>query len=284
MRIPIFMYQNLTQELHQKIMEWPDEEPFNNSCLHKTFFGPSGRWIIENVLSTLNLTRYDEIAIITTSDETYVSICVSIPAFNHARISRVVTGNTKVVILIHEFGYVIPDLIERIRNWKEKGIIIIEDCAHLIGLKINGYTIGSFGDYAVFSLPKIIPASSGGMLKTAKNISLPSLNQDEMDRTNSGKESAKTYLSKIQYFNNARIEKSEYIKKYFEGTYPIFEPSKICIPFFIGILTELKDKIQKGIDWVEWGATLRKDLVYIPVNPLVDLNVYKETLKVIKQS
>src|ERR1700733_3274195 len=63
--------------------------PFDSS--RHEYWGPAGRWLLGSWLGRLGLDRSDVITILTTSQEQYVSICVSVTAFNHAAVARVVT-------------------------------------------------------------------------------------------------------------------------------------------------------------------------------------------------
>jgi len=73
-----------------------------------------------------------------------------------------------VFLLTHIGGWVNPD-IERIADLcKEKGISLIEDCAHSLGSTLNGKHTGLFGDVGVYSLyaTKAIPVGEGGIIVT----------------------------------------------------------------------------------------------------------------------
>src|SRR5262249_26289220 len=151
----------LTRQLAEEIYSSPVGDPFGGAPA-LSYLGPRARWLYNAVLASLDLKRTDEIAILTTTQDVYVSICVSVPAFNYCRIARTVTEATKVVVIIHEFGYAFPDLAARVSEWRARGITIIEDCAHVVGLALDGGFVGSFGDYALFSLSKILPTPVGG--------------------------------------------------------------------------------------------------------------------------
>lgn len=72
-----------------------------------------------------------------------------------------------IVIATHQYGY--PCDIKNIcAICKQKGAIVIEDCAGAFGTKIEGQMVGTFGDYAIFSFnaSKLInsPASGGFLI------------------------------------------------------------------------------------------------------------------------
>ena len=77
------------------------------------------------------------------------------------------------LFIIHYFGFIQPE-IQNIANFcKQNNIILIEDCAHSMGSVLNGHPIGSFGDYALFSIHKIIPTPHGGILQINNNTLFP---------------------------------------------------------------------------------------------------------------
>ncbi|MET1412996.1 aminotransferase class V-fold PLP-dependent enzyme [Roseibium sp. HPY-6] len=76
-----------------------------------------------------------------------------------------VTERTKAVVPVHLFGHACD--MDRIGSIaKERGILVIEDCAEALGAHWNGRPVGSFGDAAAFSFfaNKIITTGEGGMV------------------------------------------------------------------------------------------------------------------------
>lgn len=71
--------------------------------------------------------------------------------------------NPSVLLIIHYLGF--PQPLEEIYSvCKQKGIILIEDCAHAMLSKSSARPLGSIGDIAVFSLRKFLPIPEGGAL------------------------------------------------------------------------------------------------------------------------
>jgi perosamine synthetase len=73
-----------------------------------------------------------------------------------------------VFLLTHIGGWVNPDIESIAELCREKGITLIEDCAHSLGSTLNGKHTGLFGDAGVYSLyaTKAIPAGEGGIVVT----------------------------------------------------------------------------------------------------------------------
>lgn len=83
-------------------------------------------------------------------------------------VSNLKTPEECVFLLTHIGGLVNPDIEEIARLCQEKGVALIEDCAHSLGSLLNGKHTGLFGDAGVYSLyaTKTIPVGEGGILIT----------------------------------------------------------------------------------------------------------------------
>ena len=85
-----------------------------------------------------------------------------------ATIAPLITPRTKAISVVHLGGWPadMPAILELARA---HGIALIEDCAQAHGARINGQSVGSFGDVAVWSFcqDKILTsAGEGGMVST----------------------------------------------------------------------------------------------------------------------
>jgi dTDP-4-amino-4,6-dideoxygalactose transaminase len=82
-------------------------------------------------------------------------------------IKTTITQKTRIIVAQHSFG--IPCDIEPIAKLaKEKNIFLLEDCALTLGSKVNGVSVGNFGDAALFSTDhsKPINTLTGGLIYT----------------------------------------------------------------------------------------------------------------------
>lgn len=77
-------------------------------------------------------------------------------------IKRKITSQTKSILVCHTYG--LPIDIQKIKKITYNHLLIIEDCAHTFGLKLNEKYLGNSGDVSFFSLYKQFPTSRGGML------------------------------------------------------------------------------------------------------------------------
>ncbi|TBR24171.1 DegT/DnrJ/EryC1/StrS family aminotransferase [bacterium] len=85
-----------------------------------------------------------------------------------AELRRRLTPRTAAVLLVHLGGAVSPDLDEIAALCRERGVVLVEDCAHAHGAAFKGRRAGSLGLAGCFSFypTKIMTTGSGGMLTT----------------------------------------------------------------------------------------------------------------------
>lgn len=126
----------------------------------------SGRSALKLALLASGMTQNDSVMIITTTGGSYVSSCVTNTIKEVCQWSHELENNTKVALLIHEFGFpcALPTELQ------ERGLTIIEDCAYAVGTRIEGGKVGFVGDFALYSLPKYYPIPFGGVLSSRNPI------------------------------------------------------------------------------------------------------------------
>lgn len=77
---------------------------------------------------------------------------------------RRLTKNTRAIEVVHLFG--LPCDMEAICDFaKEKGLLVLEDCAHAHNASIHGRYVGNWGQIGAFSCQgsKVLPAIEGGI-------------------------------------------------------------------------------------------------------------------------
>lgn len=96
---------------------------------------------------------------------------VSLENFNidHNSVLDLITEKTKAIVVVHFAGFPL-DLKDLSTVCRERGIILIEDCAHAPGASVREKYVGTFGDFSFFSFfsNKNIAIGEGGMV-FAKN-------------------------------------------------------------------------------------------------------------------
>ena len=91
-------------------------------------------------------------------------------AITAATIAPLITPRTKAIAVVHLGGWP-ADMPEICDLARAHGIPVIEDCAQAHGARINGQSVGSFGDVAAWSFcqDKIMTtAGEGGMVSTSR--------------------------------------------------------------------------------------------------------------------
>ncbi len=82
-------------------------------------------------------------------------------------VERRITPNTKFLLATHMFGH--PADMARLTQLAERrGLILLEDCAHALGSKVDGQMAGTFGRASIFSFSvlKLVTTFGGGMIAT----------------------------------------------------------------------------------------------------------------------
>lgn len=137
----------------------------------------SGTAALRIALAALNIGEGDEVI---TQSFTFVAtveaivesratpICIDIDNtlnLNPNILEQSITSRTKAVIVVHMLG-VPADLLKIQKICKKHNLFLIEDTAWGCGGKINGKSLGTFGDFGAFSFDyaKTMTTGEGGML------------------------------------------------------------------------------------------------------------------------
>lgn len=134
----------------------------------------NGTVALELALRALNIEIGDEV-IVTSRSFIASASCVSLigatPIFSDVcresqnitaeEVARLITNKTRAIIPVHLAGW--PCNMPEIMALAEQHfLLVIEDCAQAIGAKIDGRSVGSFGDAATFSFCQDKIISTGG--------------------------------------------------------------------------------------------------------------------------
>lgn len=120
----------------------------------------NGREAIFMALSHYNLSRDDIVTVLTTTNNFYVSSCVTSTIEIYCKWNREIVPDTKLIFVVHEFGYISPEM-EKIVSL---GIPIIEDLAPSFFSNDQDNMAGMYGNFAIYSFPKMFPIQIGGLL------------------------------------------------------------------------------------------------------------------------
>jgi dTDP-4-amino-4,6-dideoxygalactose transaminase len=81
-----------------------------------------------------------------------------------AALEAAITPKTRVVVLIHYLGF--PGPVDAVRAiCQQRGLALIEDCAHALFSRDGDRLLGATGDLAVYSPWKSLPLPDGGLLR-----------------------------------------------------------------------------------------------------------------------
>ena len=87
-----------------------------------------------------------------------------------ASVAQKITGRTKVILVVHLYGQPC-DMDPILELARERGILVIEDCAHAAGAEYKGRRSGTLGDIGVFSFHQqknMVTLGEGGMITTSR--------------------------------------------------------------------------------------------------------------------
>lgn len=189
----------------------------------------SGKKAIHFLINKLALKREDEVCIFTTTNSNYVSTCVSATIFNYCKISRVISEKTKLIYVIHEFGFPFNEIKKLADTARKMNIPLVEDCAHTMDSHLGGQRVGTFGDYAIYSISKHLPIENCGLLV---GDNLEDKNK-ELYNPNLGNQLEKEYLKYLPYLftlSNQKIVNARKIYDTLTNLTPLFEISEGITP------------------------------------------------------
>ncbi|MDR0866636.1 MAG: DegT/DnrJ/EryC1/StrS family aminotransferase [Candidatus Symbiothrix sp.] len=137
-----------------------DEELIHRYFGRHVFF-ENGRSALYNALSTYNLSKEDEVYIVTSSGNKYISGCVTGEIEKICNWSRQLSDKTKLVLVNHEFGVA----YKRMDEILNLNLPIIEDKAMSLFSTDDNQKTGAYGDFTIYSLSKFFPVQFGGVLQ-----------------------------------------------------------------------------------------------------------------------
>ena len=116
--------------------------------------------------------------------------------------ARAITPRTRAIVLVH-FAGCPADLDAFSALCAERGLVLIEDCAHAPGASWRGRPVGSFGAFGSFSFQasKNLTAGEGGMLVTSD----AGLAEHARSLMNQGRRTGGAWYEHVRLGTNARL-------------------------------------------------------------------------------
>lgn len=249
---------------------------------------PDGRTAIYAILKKIGLHKNDVVTIFTTFGTPYVARDVTDTIQLICKYSRKIEPNTKVLYIIHEWGFPIQDVKNIIKIAKEKKILVIEDCAHSLTSSIDGQRIGTWGDYSIYSLPKIFPCQYGGILT---GISLDNNEQTAIKVLDIAKREKllKTLGRDLKHSEEYAVSRRQnflYLKEGFEkfGLIPLVQLTDNVVPHAYLLQINAPYRIVRLLRkfGVEAGVYHKSKAILLPVHQNLSQNHLDYILAVVK--
>ena len=186
-----------------------------------------------------------------------------------------ITEKTKVIYLIHNFGFPHKKLIEYRQLCDEKGIVLIEDCAFAFDSFDKDIRLGTIGDFTIYSIPKILPLDYGGILRFKnKNLSNKLISTLPMESINS----ISKWIIKLEDMKLKRQKNYNFLERNINEK-SIYGKIKNVNPFMFGIYTENFQDYYNSLQKYELGQTHVKNEFHIPVNQFIESDEYTDLIK-----
>jgi hypothetical protein len=228
----------------------------------------SGRKAIALILEECRLMPTDEVLVVTTFNKPNVSSCVTSTIFNYCKPSRILSNSTRAVLVIHEFGVPHPQITELRALCDDRQIPLIEDCAHSVDSSWpDGSIVGSVGDYVIYSLPKIFPIASGGLVFGLRRK--PDIDAEEGRILDSFSANLCDFWNMLPQFSARR---KSLLRRAFNGLGDAFrlvaDPSENITPWFLPVLVSDPAAVMRylRIERIECGLWHGSNIVVLPLH------------------
>lgn len=252
------------------------QKKINEQLLSKFFgihhyFQFSGKECIFQALSQYDLNPSNEVLIVTTTQNKYISSCVTNQIERICRWNRSITKDTRIIFINHEFGYTCGE----VEKYKTYGLPIIEDMAYSL---FSGHDAlaGSHGDFTIYSLPKMFPVQIGGVLRVNNTEAVKHVTLIEPEIQQGLRSLASHYLQEADSNIDARLKNDAYFRQSVAniGGAPRFECLSGQVPgvflFYMPQtdLDALKVFLQRN--GIECSVFYGEDCFYLPLHQMLN--------------
>lgn len=224
----------------------------------KYHYTSNGRNALNCALKYFGLEKDDLVSIITTSQNFYISSCVTSEIEKFCKWNREIVPKTKVILVNHEFGF--P--YENLNELKVLNLPIIEDCAYSFHSQNEEQSVGTVGDFVIYSFPKFFPIQIGGLLVSRK-IDFQIKDKISGETDHYLRNVLSYYIDSINNFSEIRKSNYNYLK------------IKIAELGILSRFGALKDEIIPGVFMFRLGENIKvQDLKEFYYNNGVECSVF----------
>ena len=223
--------------------------------------------------------------------------------------SELEKGDVRLLLISHWFGLPHVNLIEMQKLCKKFNVLLVEDCAHVIGgfLYDKSIKLGTYGDCSFYSFEKALGAKKGGALivnnlldehkfffstskhscpkKVLENILFSNVKQIALHRKN-------LYLKLARLLKNIKNIKVIYqnIGDYIPHTFPVYVDKNLREKIYfslieVGIpLTALYYRLIKEIDEKKFPESylLSKGILNLPIHQNISAELLTKIVKAVR--
>ena len=233
----------------------------------------SGRAALGIALEHLGMGNSSHVAILTTSQNFYISGCVTGVIEKYCRWSRTISGDTSCLLINHEFGFAYESSSQLLRY----GLPVIEDACLSFASDNAERSLGRVGAMTIFSFPKFFPIQIGGLLVCDPKYNIQETVPPETKR----------YIQKVLSYHIGQIdwisEKRRLLFKQFAkkfallGFLPRFDLQCHSIPGVFMFKTDARVdlaamKTFMNAHGVESSVFYGENAFYLPLNQRMDEN------------
>ena len=245
----------------------------------------NGREAINLALESYSLDKNDVVTILTTSQNFYISSCVTTEIEKFCNWNREIVSETKLILVNHEFGYPYSEMEKLVAT----GLPIIEDCCTTFFSQDEKEKIGKYGDFSVYSFPKFFPIQIGGII--VNNTKNKQLKKSILNPTKT--EYIQNVLSNQLKSETVLLQKRQTIYKYAMqlllplGFTPRFSLNENSVPYTLvlknnGIIKNLNNvKLFLSQNGIQNSVFYGEDAFFIPCHQnleFLDLDYFGNVL------
>jgi aminotransferase EvaB len=105
----------------------------------------------DRVATVANAGMYTTTTLLSIGAEPYFMDVNPLSSVTLSEVIRAIDDGVKAIVVTHLYGMAVPEIREIATLCKNRNVLLLEDCAQAHGARIDGQTVGTYGDAASFS-------------------------------------------------------------------------------------------------------------------------------------